>query len=200
MKKFLFVTTACPRLWLPYRSTGAVCPNARHAPDSNFSFSVLGGWSWYPDMMLNGAKTGMEDGYNVGARLGYGLSDGWGMNNLSVDARLFLQHVRLQWRQRSRGKNLISSSFMGNLLYHVPTASPWSFYGGGGVGLVNDDAGRQPCTAVRRCSAGRRWAARNMPSRHPPACSRNIAIRTPMTPISAPCAMSGTPATIFRSA
>ena len=29
------------------------------------------------------------------------------------------------------GAQLRSSSFMGDLIYHIPTASPWSFYGGG---------------------------------------------------------------------
>jgi opacity protein-like surface antigen len=95
--------------------------------------SVLGGPTFAPDLNVNGATHGMDTGYNVGARYGYYL-DQWNLPNVSVEADgLFTQS---NYSGSGSGR-LQSSSYMGNLIYHMPTGSPFEFYGGAGLGLVN---------------------------------------------------------------
>jgi opacity protein-like surface antigen len=102
---------------------------------SDLSFSLLGGWSWHPGLMLGGAKTGVNDAYNAGARLSAPLN-GLGLENLSLDADYFYNRTDYAG---AAGTHLDSHSVMGDLIYRVPTSTPWSFYGGGGVGLVHDN-------------------------------------------------------------
>jgi opacity protein-like surface antigen len=95
--------------------------------------SVLGGPTFAPSLNVNGAKNAMDTGFNVGARAGTYL-DIMNLPNVSLEADgLFSQsaysgtaHARLQ-----------SSSYMGNMIYHLPTDTPFQIYGGAGLGAVN---------------------------------------------------------------
>lgn len=103
------------------------------AAQADFYVSVLGGPTFAPDLNVNGTTHGMDTGYNVGARYGYYL-DQWNLPNVSVEADgLFTQS---NYSGSGSGR-LQSSSYMGNLIYHMPTGSPFEFYGGAGLGLVN---------------------------------------------------------------
>ena len=106
-----------------------------YSPDNNFSLSLLGGWSSHPGLMLGGVKTGVNDAYNAGARLGYQLN-GTPLEGFSIDADYFFNRADYAG---SPSTNLNSSSVMGDLIYHLPTDSQWSFYGGAGLGLVHDN-------------------------------------------------------------
>jgi|SRR6185312_7695602 len=128
MKKYIYVTTLTAMML----SAAAV-----RAQDSNVSFSLLGGWSSHPGVMLNGVKTPMDDGYNLGARVSTKL-DNTGLPGFSLDGDYF--YNRSGYQGSSHGASLHSSSFMGDLTYHVPVnATPWSLYGGAGLGLVHDN-------------------------------------------------------------
>lgn len=125
MKKFLFASV----------SAFVLSVGAAQAQTSDLSASVLGGWSSHPDLMLGGARTGVKDGYNLGARLSYKL-DEMNLNGFSLDADYFYNEAGYRG---STGARLNSSSFMGNLIYHIPTQSQFSFYGGAGLGVVRDN-------------------------------------------------------------
>jgi opacity protein-like surface antigen len=100
----------------------------------NSYVSVLGGPTFAPGLNVNGAKFGMDTGFNVGARVGYYLTD-WNLPNFSVEADgLFNQSTYTGGVNDAR---LQSSSYMGNLIYHLPTDSPFEIYGGAGLGAVN---------------------------------------------------------------
>ena len=102
---------------------------------SNLSFSLLGGWSAHPALMLGTGRTGVNDAYNAGARLSLQPS-GLPLEGLSLDADYFYNRADYAG---SPSAHLNSSSFMGDLIYHLPTNTPWSFYGGAGLGLVHDN-------------------------------------------------------------
>lgn len=96
--------------------------------------SVLGGPTFAPGLNINGTKFGMDTGFNVGARIGTSL-DRWNLPNFSVEADgLFNQSTYAGGVNDAR---LQSSSYMGNLIYHLPTESAFSLYGGAGLGAVN---------------------------------------------------------------
>jgi len=100
----------------------------------NAYVSILGGPTFAPGLNVNGTKNPMDTGFNVGARAGYYLND-WNLPNVSVEADgLFSQST---YSRASNDARLQSSSYMANLIYHVPTDSPFSFYGGAGLGAVN---------------------------------------------------------------
>jgi opacity protein-like surface antigen len=95
--------------------------------------SVLGGPTFAPGLNVDGTKSGMDTGFNVGARYGYYLND-WNLPNVSVEADgLFSQS---DYSGSANGR-LQSSSYMGNLIYHLPTSSPFELYGGAGIGAIN---------------------------------------------------------------
>ena len=95
--------------------------------------SILGGPTFAPSLNVSGTKNSMDTGFNVGARYGYYL-DNWNLPNFSVEADgLFSQSAY----SRSSNARLQSSSYMGNLIYHVPMDSNFSLYGGAGLGAVN---------------------------------------------------------------
>lgn len=131
MKKYLW-TTVLSALVL---SAGAAQAQNSSAWESNLSMSLLGGWSSHPDLMLGGAKTPVNDAYNLGARLSYDLN-GAPLEGFSIDADYFFNRADYA---RTPSTNLNSSSFMGDLIYHIPTNSAWSLYGGAGLGLVHDN-------------------------------------------------------------
>jgi len=102
-------------------------------PWDNAYVSVLGGPTFAPGLNVNGTKQGMDTGYNIGLRAGKYLSD-WNLPNFSVEADgLFSESTY----EGNNARRLQSSSYMGNLIYHMPTGSPFSLYGGAGLGLVH---------------------------------------------------------------
>ncbi len=103
--------------------------------------SVIGGPTWSPDLTVGGSKRAMDTGYNVGGRVGYTL-DNWGLPNLSVEADGLFRESTFAANNAGR---LQTSSYMADAIYHIPTDSPFTLYGGGGVGLlhvnIDDNAG-----------------------------------------------------------
>lgn len=95
--------------------------------------SILGGPTFAPGLNVNGTKRAMDTGYNVGAVYGHYL-DGLGLPNVSAEADFLFSQSNYT---NSANGRLQSSSYMGNLVYHLPTSSPMQLYGGGGVGAVN---------------------------------------------------------------
>jgi opacity protein-like surface antigen len=96
--------------------------------------SVLGGPTFAPDLRVGATRNPMDTGFNVGARVGTTL-DNWNLPNFSVEADgLFNQSA---YSASNNNARLQSSSYMGNLIYHMPTDTPFSIYGGAGLGAVN---------------------------------------------------------------
>ena len=127
MKKFFVITTL---------SAIVMSAAAANAQDSNMSVSVMGGWSSHPGVMLGGTKTDMKDGYDGGARLSTRL-DGMGLPGFSADVDTF---YNASGYRGASSASLHSTSVMGDLMYHLPVgATPWSLYGGAGLGLVHDN-------------------------------------------------------------
>jgi opacity protein-like surface antigen len=93
--------------------------------------SVLGGPTFAPDLRLNGPKTATDTGFNAGGRVGIPL----GISGLAAEADLFYNQSHFSGTDTRIG----SLSYMGNLVYHVDTNSPFGIYGGGGVGAVRTD-------------------------------------------------------------
>ena len=99
----------------------------------NTYVSILGGPTFAPGLNANGTKFGMDTGFNVGARVGYYLSD-WNLPNISLEADGLFNQSNYSGFNDAR---LQSSSYMGNVIYHLPTDSPFELYGGAGLGLVS---------------------------------------------------------------
>lgn len=130
MKKFVLSSAAALLL-----ATGAAHADSTHS--DNWYASILGGASFDPALMAGGSLHDMDTGYNIGARVGYGLDNFLPMPGWSVEADT-------SWNSsgyKPGGSHLASSSFMGNLVYHLNTGSPVSIYGGAGIGAVNDRVG-----------------------------------------------------------
>lgn len=125
MNKFL-ISTAAATLLLSAGAANADMLNVLNAP----YVSVLGGWSSHPALALGAGHPGVDDGYNVGARVGTYLD---GLPGFSLDADYF--HNQGDYIGTHVGHS--SDSYMADLTYHLPTSTPWSFYGGGGVGAVS---------------------------------------------------------------
>jgi opacity protein-like surface antigen len=124
MKKFVVASAAALLL-----ATG-VAPNLAMA-DSYVS--LLGGPTFAPGLNVNGAKLGMDTGFNAGARYGYYLND-WNLPNISVEADGLFSQSKYSGLGDAR---LQSSSYMGNVIYHLPfTDTPFSVYGGAGIGAI----------------------------------------------------------------
>jgi opacity protein-like surface antigen len=128
--KNLFVASAVTLLLgAPVLSIGA----AQADITDNAYVSILGGPTFAPGLNVGGTKNAMDTGFNVGARFGYNLSD-WNLPNFSVEADgLFNQSTYSGFNDA----RLQSSSYMGNLIYHLPTGSPFELYGGAGLGVIN---------------------------------------------------------------
>jgi opacity protein-like surface antigen len=96
--------------------------------------SVLGGPTFAPGLNVGGVKNNMDTGFNVGARIGTTL-DKWNLPDFSVEADgLFNQSTYAKGVNDAR---LQSSSYMANVIYHLPTDSPFGVYGGAGLGAIN---------------------------------------------------------------
>jgi opacity protein-like surface antigen len=123
--KNLFVASAAALL------LGTVAAQADFTDNSYVS--ILGGPTFAPGLNVNGTKNGMDTGFNVGARFGHYLND-WNLPNFSVEADGLFSQSNYSGFPNAR---LQSSSYMGNLIYHLPTDSPFEVYGGAGLGAVN---------------------------------------------------------------
>jgi opacity protein-like surface antigen len=99
----------------------------------NSYISVLGGPTFAPGLNVNGAKNAMDTGFNVGARYGYYLND-WNLPNISLEADGLFSQSDYSHKSNAR---LQSSSYMANLVYHLPTQSAFELYGGAGLGAVS---------------------------------------------------------------
>jgi opacity protein-like surface antigen len=128
--KNLFVVSAAALL-LGTSVVGIGAAQAQILDDSYVS--ILGGPTFAPDLNVNGVKSKMDTGYNVGARYGHYLTD-WGLPNVSAEADFLFSQSDYSHTNNAR---LQSSSYMGNLIYHLPTESAFSLYGGAGLGAVN---------------------------------------------------------------
>jgi opacity protein-like surface antigen len=106
-------------------STAAANADILNAP----YVSVLGGWSSHPALALGAGHYGVDDGFNAGVRVGTYLE---GLPGFSVDADFFHNEGDYIGNNVSHSSN----SYMADLTYHLPTSTPWSFYGGGGLGAV----------------------------------------------------------------
>jgi len=124
MKNLFVASAAVLLLGTPALSIGAA--------QADSYVSVLGGATFSPDLNVGGTRNKMDTGFNVGARYGYYL-DGWNMPNLSVEADGLFRQSDYSGTANAR---LQSSSYMGNLIYHLPTGLPFDIYGGGGLGAV----------------------------------------------------------------
>ena len=96
--------------------------------------SVLGGPTFAPDLRVGATKNPMDTGFNVGARVGTTL-DNWNLPNFSVEADGLFN--RSTYSASNNNARLQSSSYMANLIYHMPTGTPFGIYGGAGLGAVN---------------------------------------------------------------
>jgi opacity protein-like surface antigen len=133
MKKYLLSSAAAFLL-----CTGVV----QAQPDDNSSYvSILGGWTFDPALMAGGALNDMHTGYNVGARVGYGLDNLLPMPGWSIEADTFYNSANYKNSSILPATNFASQSFMGDLVYHVNTGWPVRIYGGAGLGAVRDNVG-----------------------------------------------------------
>jgi opacity protein-like surface antigen len=130
--KNLFVASAVALLL----GTSVVGIGAAQADFRDNSYvSILGGPTFAPGLNVNGTKFGMDTGFNVGARFGYYLND-WNLPNISLEADGLFNQSNYSGFNDAR---LQSSSYMGNVIYHLPTDSPFELYGGAGLGLVSSN-------------------------------------------------------------
>ena len=94
--------------------------------------SVSGGRSFAPDLQVGATKS---DGYRLQCRRPRRHHPGnWNLPNFSVEADGLFNQSTYSGPNNAR---LQSSSYMGNLIYHMPTDTPFSVYGGAGLGAVN---------------------------------------------------------------
>jgi opacity protein-like surface antigen len=98
----------------------------------NSYVSVLGGWSSHPDLSFGSGRAAVDDGYNAGARVGTWLD---ALPGFTLDADYFFNRSAYP----GGTAHLNSSSVMGDLIYHLHTSMPLNFYGGAGLGVVNDN-------------------------------------------------------------
>ncbi len=109
---------------------------AAQAEPGNTYVSVLGGWSFDPHLTYGGAEPAMNTGFNGGARVGINLDRFMpSLPGFSLEADGFYTQSHYAGIPSAK---LGSASFMGDLIYHVPTGTNWGLYGGGGVGVVDN--------------------------------------------------------------
>jgi opacity protein-like surface antigen len=101
--------------------------------------SVLGGPTFAPGLNVSGTTHGMDTGFNVGARVGTSLDtlnlpNLPDLSNFSIEADGLFSQSNYSGTANAR---LQSSSYMGNLIYHLPLDGPFELYGGAGLGAVS---------------------------------------------------------------
>jgi opacity protein-like surface antigen len=122
MKKFLIASAAAALLC----GAGAANADILNAP----YVSVLGGWTSQPALALGAGRYGVDDGFNVGARAGTWLES---LPGFTLDVDYFHNEADYIGTNVSHGSN----SYMADLMYHLPTDSPWGVYGGAGLGAIS---------------------------------------------------------------
>jgi opacity protein-like surface antigen len=125
MKNLFVASAAALLLGAPVLSIGSA--------QADSYVSILGGPTFAPGLSAGGTKNAMDTGFNVGARVGTTL-DHWNLPNFSVEADGLFNQSSYSGFNNAR---LQSSSYMGNLIYHLPTDSPFEIYGGAGLGVIN---------------------------------------------------------------
>lgn len=103
--------------------------------DGRVSLSVLGGWSAHPALTFGPQRADVNDGFNVGARLGYDMNDMLPWSGFSLDADYFYNQAN--YGGANNDAQLGSSSYMADITYHLPLNPQWNVYGGGGLGAVH---------------------------------------------------------------
>ncbi len=110
--------------------------------------SILGGGTWDPHLTFGPGKANVNSGFNAGGRIGYGLDDMIGLSGFSIEGDVFYN----QQDYRASRAQLASLSYMGDLVYHLDTGTPFGVYGGGGIGairtLVNNVPGSGSSTTL----------------------------------------------------
>ena len=96
MKKFVLSSAAALLL-----ATGAAQADSTHS--DNWYASILGGATFDPASMAGGSLHDMDTGYNVGARVGYGLDNVPAHAGLVGRSGHVLEFVRLQARRVASG-------------------------------------------------------------------------------------------------
>jgi opacity protein-like surface antigen len=102
--------------------------------------SVLGGPTFAPSLNVSGTRNGMDTGFNVGARVGTSLDtlnlpgNLPDLSNFSIEADGLFNQSNYSGTANAR---LQSSSYMGNLIYHLPMDGPFELYGGAGLGAIS---------------------------------------------------------------
>ncbi len=100
--------------------------------------SVLGGTTFdAPHINVGALRATPEVGFNGGGRLGYDLDDVMPWSGFSLEADVFYNQAHFAGTDTARRDSL---SYMGNLIYHVPTGWPIGIYGGAGIGAVTSEA------------------------------------------------------------
>jgi opacity protein-like surface antigen len=125
MKKYLTATAAALLL-----TAGAA--QAQTAPSTYVS--LLGGWSMDPHLRYGAGSSGMNSGFNAGGRVGVNLDTYLPLSGFSLEADSLYNQAHYA---SIPGEKLSSVSFMGDLIYHIPTGTRWGIYGGAGLGGVN---------------------------------------------------------------
>jgi opacity protein-like surface antigen len=125
MKKLFVASAAALMLGSFVMSVGAT--------QADTYVSLLGGPTFAPGLNIGGSKFGMDTGFTVGGRIGTTL-DRWNLPDFSVEADGLFNQSTYAGTNNAR---LQSSSYMGNLIYHLPTNSPFGIYGGAGLGAIN---------------------------------------------------------------
>jgi opacity protein-like surface antigen len=120
------------RRYLLPAAIAAVVFSAGAASADDAFISIMGGPTFAPALSVDGAKAGMDNGFNGGLRVGYGLDD-WNLSGFTIDADGFFD----QSHYSGSFARLRSASFMGDLMYHLNTGTPFGIYGGAGLGAVN---------------------------------------------------------------
>jgi opacity protein-like surface antigen len=107
----------------------------------SFDLTLLGGWSSHPSLAIGGGveHSNVDDGFNAGGRLEYGLKNIFNGSMAGFSVAADGLYNQSSYGGTYTGTHFNSTSAMFDLLYHVPTNSPLSFYGGAGVGAVHDN-------------------------------------------------------------
>ncbi|HEX4296150.1 MAG TPA: outer membrane beta-barrel protein [Rhizomicrobium sp.] len=99
--------------------------------------SVLGGTTIdTPHINIGGGHATPQVGFNGGGRFGYDLDDVVPWSGFALETDIFYNQAHFVGSDSARRDSL---SFMGDLIYHVPTGWPVGIYGGAGIGAVNSE-------------------------------------------------------------
>jgi len=119
--------------------------SAAHADERwpRWYLGLSGGYTYMQDQDISGTsatRLNLKDGYNIGGQIGY-------LPNSSI---ALINTLRFEAEVTYRANNVdsvtgggaghgtySSTAYMANMFYDLPTATAWSPYIGGGIGLAN---------------------------------------------------------------